>query len=467
MDRTLSHRSTFSRPQPLWMISSSRGQNLVIQGRGSRSLRSVRCVDGRLSRVSPSGGAAPCCVLQGAVVWPGPSSAATGGWKPEQQWLDLTTRDCLRRRERFRTLPPSFLRRGGWPTTGPAATRWRRRSAIRRVLRAQGGGLECQGGCPCQRALHRPPWQGDFRCAARRLLSQALRWCRLTPRSPGFRGDAFAARRAGGDRGLPPRRKHTVCSRSRRACEHERQLRSLRGRCPGTSSRPSAEPEDGVARAALQGDPPPGSRSTPRRSRTCSGAGSPGHLPPTASASAAPTATAATRSWPSRLRRTLRAVELRRRRAGGHLIERADIRGKVITRTTPATLITRRCGADYVFPVKGARNLRRHRLGASGRFKEARPASSSDRYVPLKGLINHPGRSPASSAAANRWERAPAAQRAATTVHHHLARCATRVARGTAAAAGRGKHEPPRLRLRRRRLPDPQTAPASTTSRSR
>ncbi len=96
----------------------------------------------------------------------GPSSAATSGWKPGQQWLDLTTRDCLWRRERFRTLPPSFLRRGGWPTTGPAATRWRRRSAIRRVLRAQGGGLACQGICPRQRALHRPPWQGVFRCAA-------------------------------------------------------------------------------------------------------------------------------------------------------------------------------------------------------------------------------------------------------------------------------------------------------------
>ncbi len=114
----------------------------------------------------------------------GPSSAATGGWKPGQQWLDLTTRDCLRRRERSRTLPPSFLRRGRWPTTGPAATRWRRRSAIRRVLRAQGGGLACQGVCP--RALHRPPWQGDFRCAARRLLSrpQALPGaaCLLAPR---------------------------------------------------------------------------------------------------------------------------------------------------------------------------------------------------------------------------------------------------------------------------------------------
>ncbi len=132
-----------------------------------------------------------------------------------------------------------------------------------------------------------------------------------------------------------------------------------RGR--GCASRPPGRPSTGSS-----------GRSTPRRSRMCSAAGSPGRLPPTASASAAPTAT--TRPWPSRLWRTLRAVELRRRRAGGHLLERTDVRGKVITRTTPATLITRRCGADHVFPVKGARNLR---LGASGRFKEARPASSS------------------------------------------------------------------------------------------
>ncbi len=266
---------------------------------------------------------------------------------------------------------------------------------------------------------------------------RARRRCRAPPASsPGFRSDAFAARRAGGDRGLPPRRKHTVCSRSRRACEHERQLRSLRGRCPGTSSRPSAEPEDGAARAALQGDPPPGSRSILRRSRTCSAAGSPGRLPPTASASATPTATATTRPWLSRLRRTLRAVELRRRRAGGHLLERTDVRGKVITRTTPAALITRRCGADHVFPVKGARNLRRHRPGASGRFKEARPASSSARYVPLEDLINYSGRSPA-------CYREPPGRSASGAASGNgctgtSARCATRVARGTAAAAGTG-----------------------------
>ncbi len=126
--------------------------------------------------------------------------------------------------------------------------------------------------------------------------------------------------------------------------------------------------------------------------------------------------------------RPLRAVELRRRRVGGHLLERTDVRGKVITRTTPATLITRRCGADYVFPVKGNTPETFDGIDwetdASGCFKEARPtdASSSARYVPLKGLINYPGRSPASSATASRRERAPAAQRAATTapVHHHL-----------------------------------------------
>ncbi len=113
----------------------------------------------------------------------GPSSAATGGWKPEQQWLDLTTRDCVRRRERFRTLPPSFLRRGGWPTTGPAATRWRRRSAIRRVLRAQGGGLACQGVCPRQRALHRPPMARRFSlCGATAAVAGAAVACLLAPR---------------------------------------------------------------------------------------------------------------------------------------------------------------------------------------------------------------------------------------------------------------------------------------------
>ncbi len=303
----------------------------------------------------------------------------------------------------------------------------------------------------------------DGCCRARRCCGG------LPPRSPGFRGDAFAARRAGGDRGLPPRRKHTVCSRSRRACEHERQLRSLRGRCPETSSRPSAEPEDGAARAALRGDPPPRSsgRSTSRRSRMCSAAGSPGRLPPTASASAAPTATATTRPWPSRLRRTLRAVELRRRRAGGHLLERTDVRGKVITRTTPATLITRCCGADHVFPVKGARNLRRHRSGDGWPLQGGK--ARLEQRVPLKGLINYPGVS--RIARIKRCRKPPGKSVSGAASGNDCtgtsARCATRVARGTAAAAGCGKHEPPRLRLRRGRLPDPQTASASTTSRSR
>ncbi len=105
----------------------------------------------------------------------------------------------------------------------------------------------------------------------------------------------------------------------------------------------------------------------------------------TASASAAAT----TRPWPSRLRRTLRAVELRRRRAGGHLLERTDVRGKVITRTTPATLITRRCGADHVFPVKGARNLRRHRPGDGWPLQGGK--ARLEQRVPLEDLINYPG----------------------------------------------------------------------------
>ncbi len=113
-----------------------------------------------------------------------PSSAATGGWKPEQQWLDLTTRDCLRRRERSRILPPSFLRRGGWPTTGPAATRWRRRSAIRRVLRAQGGGLACQGGSRANGCCTDPHGKEIFvvrrdGCCRRRCGGAA---CLLAPR---------------------------------------------------------------------------------------------------------------------------------------------------------------------------------------------------------------------------------------------------------------------------------------------
>ncbi len=138
--------------------------------------------------------------------------------------------------------------------------------------------------------------------------------------------------------------------------------------------------------------------------------------------------------------------------------------------TTLATLITRRCGADQVFPVKGARNLRRHRPGDGCQRPlqggKARLEQRSIRAARGPDQLPRPDRP---HATASRRERAPAAQRAATTapVHHHLDRCATRVARGTAAAAGCGKHEPPRLRLRRGRLPDPQTAPASTTSRSR
>ncbi len=175
------------------------------------------------------------------------------------------------------------------------------------------------------------------------------------------------------------------------------------------ASRPPGRPSTGSS-----------GRSIPRRSRMCSAAGSPGRLPPTASASAAPTATATTRPWPSRLRRTLRAVELRRRRAGGHLLERTDVRGKVITRTMSATLITRCCGADHVFPVKGARNLRRHRPGDGWSLQGGK--ARLEQRVPLEDLINYSGRSPASSATASRRERAPAAQRAATTapVHHHL-----------------------------------------------
>ncbi len=232
--------------------------------RGSRSLRSVRCADGRLSRVSPSGGLRHVASFRGQ--WSGRGlqvprqvagsrgssglilqhATACGAGNVSEPCFLLSCDAAAGRRPGLR--PPGggdVLRSGAF--CGHKAAGWR----------ARGG----------PRALHRPPWQGGFRCAARRLLSQALRWRRLPPRSPGFRGDAFAARRAGGDQGLPPRRKHTMCSRSRRACEHERQLRSLRGRCPGTSSRPSAEPEDGLR------EPP--SRATlhrvvrPRGARGC------------------------------------------------------------------------------------------------------------------------------------------------------------------------------------------------------
>ncbi len=86
------------------------------------------------------------------------------------------------------------------------------------------------------------------------------------------------------------------------------------------------------------------------------------------------------------------------------LLKRTDVRGKVITldalHTTrkTATLITRRCGADHIFPVKGNAPATFDTLdgidreaNATGRFKEARPASSSARYVPIEDLINYPG----------------------------------------------------------------------------
>ncbi len=81
--------------------------------------------------------------------------------------------------------------------------------------------------------------------------------------------------------------------------------------------------------------------------------------------------------------------------------------------TTPATLITRRRGADHVFPVK--RNASEtfdildgidQETDASGRFKQefdkarGRLEQRSRRVLtPLEGLINYPGRRSASGAA--------------------------------------------------------------------
>ena len=93
------------------------------------------------------------------------------------------------------------------------------------------------------------------------------------------------------------------------------------------------------------------------------------------------------------------------------LLERADVRGKVITldalHTTrkTAALITRRCGADYVFSVKGNAPETLDILDsidwetdATGRFKEeldkahGRLEQRSIRVLtPLKRLINYPG----------------------------------------------------------------------------
>ncbi len=64
------------------------------------------------------------------------------------------------------------------------------------------------------------------------------------------------------------------------------------------------------------------------------------------------------------------------------------------TRTTPAALITRRCGADHVFSVKGNAPETFDILdgidwepAAASRKSKAR----LEQRVPLKGLINYPG----------------------------------------------------------------------------
>ena len=97
--------------------------------------------------------------------------------------------------------------------------------------------------------------------------------------------------------------------------------------------------------------------------------------------------------------------------AAQDLLERSDIRGRVITldalHTTRKTakLITQRCGADYVFTVKGNAPETFDILdtidwesGADGRFTEDLDKAhgrleqrSIDVLTPLKGLVNYPG----------------------------------------------------------------------------
>ena len=175
--------------------------------------------------------------------------------------------------------------------------------------------------------------------------------------------------------------------------------------------------------------------------------------------------------------------------AAQDLLERSDIRGRVITldalHTTRKTakLITQRCGADYVFTVKGnapetfdildtidwGERRRRPLHGGSG--QGARPAGAAVHRRPdaaegpgqLSGRQPDRPRHPLQGAAEERPRRR---RRHREGFHrdrlpHHLTRRKGRAAGGAAPAEppplGGGEPQPPPagLRLRRGRLPDP------------
>ncbi len=198
--------------------------------------------------------------------------AATGGWKPGQQWLDLIANNArlpvLAAPGTFPNFASFFLvtRRltDDWACghqvvvaetfCDPERFAGARRRAGMRWARPRG--------LPAPTGAAPTPMARRFslcRCGAAAAVAPAgAAGRRLPPRSPGFRGDAFAARRIGGDRGLPPRRKHTMCSRSRGACEHERLPRScavcavaVPGRARGHRRNPRTELREPPSKATL------------------------------------------------------------------------------------------------------------------------------------------------------------------------------------------------------------------------
>ena len=298
----------------------------------------------------------------------------------------------------------------------PTPTAGRRRSSSCRRARRPGAALE-------------PAAAAAGRGAALRSRSGAA----------GPRDDALPARRADEDPRLPPgagtqargglraRRAHP-----RRAREHEGlpRRRAVRARAVAGGAcrrRRVAEPEDGASRAGLEVHPPQG--RAVGRPRGAGGRGRP--LVP-APASPRPGARRRRQAHPRRQpqrrrpsrdrgprrprdRRALRASDFGDDGGGPaathDLLERSDVRGRVITldaltavRNT-AKLITGRCGADYVFSVKGNAPETFGILDgidwerdATGRFAEDLEKArgrleqrSISVLTPLKRLINYPG----------------------------------------------------------------------------
>ncbi len=227
--------------------------------------------------------------------------------------------------------------------------------------------------------------------------------------------------------GLRARRAHP-----RRAREHEGlpRRRAVRARAVAGGAcrrRRLAEPEDGASRAGLEVHPPQG--RAVGRPRGAGGRGRP--LVP-APASPRPGARRRRQAHPRRQpqrrrpsrdrgprrprdRRALRASDFGDDGGGPaathDLLERSDVRGKAVTldaltavRNTAKT-VTGRCGADYVFPVKGNAPETFGILDgidwerdATGRFAEDLEKArgrleqrSISVLTPLKRLINYPG----------------------------------------------------------------------------